>query len=276
MDMDNVTVAAILPTASAVLGNGTDSDNEYIAPLHQTHYHWDCLVDGPALSAPLPIRALIDHGSSTVLIDAAFADQLGLWRFRLHKPLKVGMGVMSGDVELCEFVKIRPFSADSWSFSKSLQAVVVNNLCAPILLDGPFLNANQIVIDHHLRTAISKLGNYDILNPMSPSPPPKLKPKLKPKQKALSIISEQQRHRCVTPPAGLRPFLQLFHILYLSLSLFLLVILLPLLFTSARVLLYFRVPLCFHMTRDLPIPASSLMILLDRDSFLCLVPLYPL
>ncbi|KAG6326194.1 hypothetical protein ID866_12895, partial [Astraeus odoratus] len=31
----------------AVLGNGSDSGEECIAPLTVPHFHWTCLVDGP-------------------------------------------------------------------------------------------------------------------------------------------------------------------------------------------------------------------------------------
>ncbi|KAG1781465.1 hypothetical protein EV702DRAFT_1192955 [Suillus placidus] len=56
------TVAVVM--LSAVLGDGTDSGEECMAPLQTPHLRWTCLLDGPAVTSPISVSALIDHGSS--------------------------------------------------------------------------------------------------------------------------------------------------------------------------------------------------------------------
>lgn len=72
------TMAVVMP--SAVLGNGTDLGEECVAPLQTPHLHWDCLVDGPVVSSPISVSALIDHGSPLVLIGEELVNKLGLRR----------------------------------------------------------------------------------------------------------------------------------------------------------------------------------------------------
>jgi hypothetical protein len=85
------TIAVVMP--STVLGNGTDSGEECVAPLQTPHLRWDCLVDGPGVSSPLKVSALIDHGSSLVLIGEELADKLGLRRCQLAKPLPLSLAL---------------------------------------------------------------------------------------------------------------------------------------------------------------------------------------
>lgn len=53
--------------------------------------------------------------------------------------------------------------------------VADDSLCAPLILGLPFLKYNQIVIDHDAQTALSKIHNVDLLNPvpLSRAPVPK-------------------------------------------------------------------------------------------------------
>ncbi|KAG1813638.1 uncharacterized protein BJ212DRAFT_1301018 [Suillus subaureus] len=73
---DNNTVAVVMP--SAVLGDDTDSGKECMAPLQTPHLHWNCLLDRPAVTSPVSVHALIDHGSSLVLIGEDLINKLGL------------------------------------------------------------------------------------------------------------------------------------------------------------------------------------------------------
>ncbi|KIN94860.1 hypothetical protein M404DRAFT_34636 [Pisolithus tinctorius Marx 270] len=73
---DTETIAVVMP--SAVLGDGTDLGEEYITPLSVPHLHWSCLLEGPNLTFPLPVKALIDSGSHLVLIDESLIEKLGL------------------------------------------------------------------------------------------------------------------------------------------------------------------------------------------------------
>jgi hypothetical protein len=176
---DENTVAVVMP--SAVLGDGTDSGEECVAPLQTPHLRWDCLLDGPAIPSPISVSALIDHGSSLVLIDESLADKLGLRRRRLQKPLPVTVA-LSGDRKqsflLSHYVKLSCSSLDHAYKSRTVRAIVAPNLCTPLLLGGPFLEHNRIVIDHELRTCVVKDYNYDLLHPPPavPTPPKRVTP----------------------------------------------------------------------------------------------------
>ncbi len=86
----------VLPVYSAVLGDGTQSDDEYVAPLQTSHLFWDCLLNGPGVPTPIEIHALIDSSAHTVLIDQQLADCLGLRRHKLHTPLNVNLAMGGG------------------------------------------------------------------------------------------------------------------------------------------------------------------------------------
>jgi hypothetical protein len=161
-------VTAVLPV-SAVLGEGTDSGEECVAPLTTPHFLWDCLLDGPKLSSSLRVRALIDHGSHVVLIDEALVDRLGLRRHRLNRSMEVSVA-LQGDSKtsfsLFEYVKLACSSVDSRWTSRVVRALVAPGLCTPLLLGGPFLSHNKVVIDHQTRTCVAKDDDYDLLHPL--------------------------------------------------------------------------------------------------------------
>jgi hypothetical protein len=94
--------------------------------------------------------------------------QLGLRRFRLHKPLPISVALnnsTTSDSHLHEFVRIAPFAPNSAWVSCTVKAIIVPHLCVPLLLRLPFLTANQILVDFASHTAIDKHCNYDLLNP---------------------------------------------------------------------------------------------------------------
>ncbi|KAG1793834.1 uncharacterized protein HD556DRAFT_1191829, partial [Suillus plorans] len=166
------TVAVVMP--SAALGDGTDSGEECMAPFTIPHFTWECLVDGPAASSSVVVSALIDHGSPAVLIDEALAIKLGLRRRALPKPFPVSVALSGKEKQsflLSHYVKLACSSLDSVYKSHTVRAIIAPNLCTSLLLGGPFLAHNKIVIDHELRTVVSKDSNYDLLNP-----PPTVKP----------------------------------------------------------------------------------------------------
>jgi len=64
-----------------------------------------------------------------------------------------------------EWVPIAVISSDqSWT-SRTIRAIIAPNLSIPLLLGGPFLSFNSLVIDHQLHTCIDKTSGYDLLNP---------------------------------------------------------------------------------------------------------------
>jgi hypothetical protein len=146
-----VPVAVIMP--SAVLGNGSDS--EYVdTPFFVPHFYFNCYAGGTAAATELTVRALIDDGSDSVLINPEYADRLGLARRKLPKPKEVLMAVGKSNKEVFSFdewVPLTIISSDQAWTSHTCKAILALNLCVPILLGNPFLAMNGIVIDHELR-----------------------------------------------------------------------------------------------------------------------------
>ncbi|KAG2335659.1 hypothetical protein BDR05DRAFT_1024893 [Suillus weaverae] len=138
IDEESETIAVVMP--SAVLGNGTDSGEECVAPLQTPHLRWDCLVDGPAVSSPLKVSALIDHGSSLVLIGEELVAKLGLRRRQLAKPFPVSPALSKNKDSflLSHYVKLSCTSLDQVYTS---QTPKTNELPSPtrILPFGPEL-----------------------------------------------------------------------------------------------------------------------------------------
>jgi hypothetical protein len=155
---------------SSVLSDGTDSDSSYItAPFYTPHFFLDCSVGGSTASSEICICALIDHGLDAVLIDPTLANCLGLRRQNLPKPKHVEMAVGHGkDKESFVFVEWVPLtiisSDQSWVL-RTCRAILAPHLCVPLLLGGPFLSLNSLVIDHKSHTCIDKKNGYDLFNP---------------------------------------------------------------------------------------------------------------
>jgi hypothetical protein len=159
-------VGAVMP--SAVLGAGSESEEDVSAPLTVQHLLWVCALLGPAVDNPTIVKSMLDCGAHVVLIDAALVKSLGLRRFCLHKPLPISVALnnsTSSDSHLYEYVKITPFAPDSSYVSRTIKAIVTPSLCVPLLLGLPFLVTNNIVADFAARTAIDKDRNFDLLNP---------------------------------------------------------------------------------------------------------------
>lgn len=183
--------AVVMP--SAVLGNGTDSGEEYVeiqssfpvdavspasptssesenpsssAPLITPQLMWQCSLISSVSPFPVSVSALIDDGSSLVLIDDALIMKLGLRRRKLHKPIPATVAMQSDTnsppFSLHEYVRIKPTSLNCDWTSQTVKAVIAPNLCTSLLLGGPFLSHNRIVIDHELRTCIAKDSLYDL------------------------------------------------------------------------------------------------------------------
>jgi hypothetical protein len=131
----------------------------------------------------MSIDALIDHGSHLVLISDELVNSLQLKRRKLHEPLSVEMAMAEGGkkdvVELCQWVKLRLYDESGVWTLKTVRAVIAPSLCAPVILDLPFLTHNNIVINHAARTAIDKNSGFDLLNPPPPAAPKKPKQTLK-------------------------------------------------------------------------------------------------
>jgi len=104
---------------------------------------------------------------------------------------------------LDEWVPIMIISSDqSWTL-RTCRAILAPNLSVPLLLGGPFLASNSLVIDHELRTCIDKKCGFDLLNPVSirksvVKPKPRFRPELVKLQKKGELI--KQDYIDVFPP----------------------------------------------------------------------------
>lgn len=142
-----VLAAVVMP--SAVLSNGSDSEC-VIAPFSTPHFFLDCCVGGSSCSIQSETNALIDHGCDSVLISPALADNIGLVHHKLPKPKEVIMAVGKKNKTFIfeEWGKLTVVSADQLWTSRICRAIIAPNLSLPLILGGPFLTSNQLVIDH--------------------------------------------------------------------------------------------------------------------------------
>jgi len=120
----------------------------------------------------LEVEALIDNGSSLVLIDEHLVSFLGLRVHELPQPIPIGMALSSSERTILScYINLSVFSIDSHFQSRSIRAVIAPNLVKSLLLGYPFLAHNNILIDHALCSCVVKDSNYDLFHPPVPAPP---------------------------------------------------------------------------------------------------------
>ena len=172
---------------SAVLGTGeeeSDDSSKYIhahnpPPFSLGHLEWRCHVDGPLVSGPMVVTALIDNGSPSVLIDEDLVTKLGSQQRRLPAPQQARLAMGDEEVVVTEWVKLRTFSEDQRWTVRVVRAIVTLGLAYPVILGGPFLKSNKIVIDHELDCVTVKDNSYQLLlalqdAPITPVPVPEV------------------------------------------------------------------------------------------------------
>ena len=171
--------AAVANQATSVL----TALNEDLAPFTVPHLFWRCSINGAANGFPITLSALIDHGSHIVLISDEFTNSLFLKRRKLFEPMSIELAMPAEGpkhiVCLSKWVKLKLYNPSGAWQSKTVRAIIAPSLCVPVILSGPFLTHNNIVIDHAARTAIDKLSGFDLLDPKPLAPPPQPKKKLK-------------------------------------------------------------------------------------------------
>ena len=140
MDCEEL-VAVVMP--SMALGDGSDLGEECMFPFSRPQFLWKCCVNGPLVDLPLEVDALIDNGSSLVLIDKGVVMQLGLQTHQLHRPVSVGTAFSSSSMPqkatVSRYINLSLSSIDSRFHSCTVCAIVVPSLCKPIILSVPFL-----------------------------------------------------------------------------------------------------------------------------------------
>jgi hypothetical protein len=189
-DNSNFVASMFGPLASAaVIGNGSFSSEGDISvsqPFKSKHYVWRCSIDGPADEFPLKISTLIDNGAHMVLIRPETVTQLGLETFPLPEPELIDVAISSStstQKTLSHYVKFKATSLDGLWTSHTVIAIIAPGLCMPIIFGLPFLEFNEIISDHSLRSCIHKKSGYNLINPALPPPqkvqPPKLRAQLR-------------------------------------------------------------------------------------------------
>jgi hypothetical protein len=159
-------VGAVMP--SSILEDNSDSeDDTCVAPFETAHLIWPCHLTGPSCDSFEHVNALIDHGSHLVLIDDAIVKKLGLRRCKLHSNIEANSAFLNSSLSFSfsEYVLLSLSSLNNNWQSRTIRAIVAPKLAVPLLLGGPFLSHNCLVIDHETRTCIDKDSKYDLLNP---------------------------------------------------------------------------------------------------------------
>jgi hypothetical protein len=175
--------------ASSVLDTEGDTGSDEDEVCRSQHLLWNCSIFSTHDAFPVNISALIDNGSHLVLIHPDYVQKLALPRHKLPRPISVELAMNEqqkrGVFELKDYVSLSLFDSTSFWTAKPIRAIVCDGLCAPVILGLPFLERNNIVIDHRLRTATQKDTGFDLLNPVRPLPPPL---SLSPHQKRARIL----------------------------------------------------------------------------------------
>ncbi|KAJ3566511.1 hypothetical protein NP233_g6963 [Leucocoprinus birnbaumii] len=112
---------------------------------------WDCKMMGSE-DFPVKMQALIDTGATVSMIHGRLADQLGLERHTLNKPMSITTATNAHAV-LSEYVVLSLSSADLEYTALPTKALISPTTNHGIILGLPFLRKNEIVIN----TAESKV-----------------------------------------------------------------------------------------------------------------------
>ena len=210
-------------SSAAVIGDGSfssENDTSVRQPFKSKHYVWKCSIDGPADEFPLKISTLVDNGAHMVLIRPEIVQKLGLPSFKLPHPEIIDVAVSSSTSTkktLTHYVKFKATSLDGLWTSKTVYAIIAPGLCMPIVFGLPFLEFNDIILDHSLRSCIHKHTGYNLINPALPPPPKVLKPKLREQLKTnrrykaaalkelIATFDTKWSHR-LSPPEFVKPF----------------------------------------------------------------------
>ncbi|THG99428.1 hypothetical protein EW026_g2928 [Hermanssonia centrifuga] len=189
-------VAVSHAVASCVLSSGNDdwsSDSEYVLPtLSLPHILWNArLHTFSGLSDSVPM--LIDSGSTIVLIREDLAISLNLPRCNLHKLFHY-KGTFGEDVwSATKCCKLRVSTINSSWMSITVRAIIVPELCSPVILGLPFHAINKLFIDPENHTLIVKSTGRDLLQPGPVASPCNTCPKsVQQREKRIAEQAEQE------------------------------------------------------------------------------------
>ncbi|KAF7759859.1 hypothetical protein Agabi119p4_11554 [Agaricus bisporus var. burnettii] len=149
------------------IGGGAE---EYVSTSLPSHLWWTCRVDS-AVRSTTPVKALIDHGSPTVLISYDLATRLSLRQTTLHRrilmesPLGDEQGKSCGRSEITQETSLKIFSCDGQWTAQPVRALIVPHLHLDLILGLNFLTTNKIVVDAETRSVFAKDSGYQLLQP---------------------------------------------------------------------------------------------------------------
>ncbi|KAK0432295.1 uncharacterized protein EV420DRAFT_1655812 [Desarmillaria tabescens] len=181
-----------------MIGDSSDASagNEYVDPslepfLMTPHLWMEGEISSPALSSAVPVWALIDHGSPTVLISAEFAIQLALKQCKLTRPIPFSSILDSSTAQTLDKCVCFRISKNSWT-SHRIFAMICPTLHCDLILGTPFLYHNNVIIDHGSHSAFAAGSDINLLDsrrPLKTSMVPSMSP-----QEARLTAMEEHKH----------------------------------------------------------------------------------
>jgi len=109
------------------------------------------------------VTALIDNGSHLVFIDDRLVEKLGLRRRQLLSPQRARLVMGEEEVMFSEWVKLRTSSEDQRWTARVVWAIVALKLTFPVILGGPFLRLNKIVVNHKFGKVTAKDAQFQLI-----------------------------------------------------------------------------------------------------------------
>ena len=177
------TPVAVLPLVNFVLEKDNDDADtpspngsgyrNNVSLFFIPHLKWKANFCSSSSDFPVSVDCLIDNACPYVLICPDILINLGLTVRKVKKPFHTTSAFSNNEVSFDKYVTLQPSSVNNAWLSRSTQALLSNKLCAPIILGLPFLQHNDLVIDHRLRSIIDKKCLFDLLDENSFKPPSK-------------------------------------------------------------------------------------------------------
>ncbi|KIK49975.1 hypothetical protein GYMLUDRAFT_65464 [Collybiopsis luxurians FD-317 M1] len=169
------------------------SPQHFASPICVSHLWWRANLPNLVSNDYTPHDLLLDNGSHLVLIRSDIVKSLGLHQHNLQHPEPFCSAFDSTTQSITQFVKIILHDPSNAWFSRTVQALIVPTLCAPMILGLPFLTHNNLIVDYASHSVIHKPLGFDLLHPSDTLPvPPEIK--LSPHQKC-AIIKKEIKHQ---------------------------------------------------------------------------------
>ena len=149
-------------------------------PLKCRHLIWHCMLTSRTDS--FPVNALIDSGAHMVLIRSSLAHSLDLPIRTLPTPENVNVAISNNNPphSLTHYIVLNPVSQHNTFVSKSVHAILANELSVPLILGLPFLVANNISCNYAKHKCNVVVNNQPV-----------------------NILSKRKRHTIKTVPSDL-------------------------------------------------------------------------